>query len=153
MADDKPQTLAAQGLVNRIARVLLRAPGISRIVGRRLLTLHVVGRRTGKRYAVPVAYTPHQGALLVGTPFGWARNLRTGHAVEVDYRGRRRTADVRVETEEAAVVAGYAIIARDNHSFGSFNKIGYDASGEPVPEDLHRAWRNGARVIRLTLRR
>ena len=30
------------------------------------------------------------GALLVGTPFGWARNLRTGEAVDLRLKGNGR---------------------------------------------------------------
>jgi deazaflavin-dependent oxidoreductase (nitroreductase family) len=152
MADDQVRTMALQPVVNRIVRGLLRAPLVSRGVGRRLLTLYLVGRRSGKRYAVPVAYTRHEGELLIGTPFGWARNLRTGEQVDVRYLGRRRPADVRVRTAEADVVRDYAVIARDNRSFAKFNKIRVEPDGTPVPADLHRAWAGGARVIRLTLR-
>jgi deazaflavin-dependent oxidoreductase (nitroreductase family) len=146
------QTMALQGVANWIVRGLLRAPLVSRGVGKRLITLYVVGRKSGKRYTVPVAYTQYQGVLLIGTPFGWGRNLRTGEPVEVRFKGRRRTADVDVLTDEAAVVEAYAVIARDNRNFASFNKIGFDPQGNPDAGDLLRAWAAGARVLRLTLR-
>lgn len=147
-----PQTMFLQGVANRLVRGLLRTPVISRGVGRRLVTIYAVGRRSGKRYAVPVAYTRHEGVLLVGTPFRWARNLRTGEPVQVRYLGRLRSADVRVHTDEDAVVADYAVIARENRSFARFNRIGSDEHGDPDPADLRRAWRAGARVLRLTVR-
>jgi hypothetical protein len=156
MTDDahevQPRTMAMQGLANRIVRGLLRAPLISRRLGRRLITVYAVGRKTGRRYSVPVAYTRHDGVLLIGAPFRWARNLRTGEPVEVRYLGRRRTADVQVHTDETAVVADYAVIARDNHQFARFNAITLDPQGNPDEADLHRAWRTGARVLRLTVR-
>ena len=127
-------------------------PLLSRGVGKRLVTLYVVGRKSGKRYTVPVAYTEHEGTLLIGTPFGWGRNLRTGVPVEVRYKGRRRVADVLVHTEEDAVVRDYAVIARDNRNFANFNKIGFDQHGDPDPADLHLDWAAGARAVRLTLR-
>jgi deazaflavin-dependent oxidoreductase (nitroreductase family) len=148
----RAQTLALQGVANRIVRGLLRVPLLSRVVGKRLLTLYVVGRKSGKRYTVPVAYTLHEGTLLIGTPFGWGRNLRTGVPVEVRFKGRRRLADVRVLTDEDAVVRDYAVLARDNRSFAGFNKIGFDERGDPDPADLHLAWAAGARAVRLTLR-
>jgi deazaflavin-dependent oxidoreductase (nitroreductase family) len=158
-AADRPATTGGevrpmrfQGVVNRIARGLLRTPFVSRAVGSFLITVYVVGRKSGKRYTVPVAYHRHDGDLLIGTPFRWARNLRTGEPVAVRLQGKRRLADVQVLTDEAAVVRDYAIIARANHNFASFNKIGLDAEGNPSPADLHRAWRGGARVIRLTPR-
>jgi deazaflavin-dependent oxidoreductase (nitroreductase family) len=148
----RAQTLALQGVANWIVRGLLRAPLLSRGVGKYLITLYVVGRKSGKRYTVPVAYTLHEGTVLIGTPFGWGRNLRTGVPVEVRFKGRRRLADVRVLTDEDAVVKDYAVMARDNRNFAQFNKIGFDQHGNPDPADLHLAWAAGARVFRLTLR-
>ena len=148
----RAQTLKAQNLVNRIVRGLLRTPLLSRLAGSRLVTVYVTGRKSGRRYAVPVAYTRHEGDLLIGSPFGWARNLRTGEAVTIQLKGRRRLADVRVLTEEHDVVDAYGVMARDNHQFARFNRIGFDQAGNPVPGDLHLAWAAGARAFRLTPR-
>jgi deazaflavin-dependent oxidoreductase (nitroreductase family) len=147
--EPRAETLRFQGAANRIVRGLLRTPGLGRLAGRRLLAIYVVGRKTGRRYVIPVAYTPHEGALLVGTPFGWARNLRTGEPVQVRWRGRRRTADVEVVRDEAGVVDGYGVIAHGNRQFANFNRISLDEHGAPAVEDLHRCWRQGARVLRL----
>lgn len=144
--------MALQGVANRIVRGLLRVPLLSRLVGSRLITLYVVGRKSGKLYLVPVAYTRHEGALLIGSPFAWGKNLRTGEPIEVRYQGSRRVADVQVIADEAGVVEHYALISRDNRNFASFNKIGFGADGEPDPGDLHKAWAAGARVFRLTLK-
>ena len=152
VAEPRAQKLAIQGFVNRIMRGLLRTPLLCRLVGRRLLTIHVVGRKSGRRYDVPVAYTRQDGTLLVGTPFGWVRNLRTGEPVDLRLQGKRRSADVEVIIDEAGVVENYAAMARDNHQFAKFNKIGFDAAGNPDPEDLHLAWAAGARAVRLTPR-
>ncbi|HEY7262627.1 MAG TPA: hypothetical protein VH589_14220 [Trebonia sp.] len=148
----RARTLSVQGLQNRIIRGLLRAPLVSRLVGSRLLTVYVVGRKSGRRYAVPVAYTRYKGDLLVCTSFGWGRNLRTGVPVAIRLRGRRRLAGVRVLTEADDVVDAYGVMARDNHAFAKFNRIGFDPGGNPVPADLHLAWAAGARAFRLTPR-
>ena len=150
--DQHAHTLAFQGAANRVVRALLRTPLLARLVGGRLLTVYVVGRKTGKRYTVPVAYSRHEGALLFGTEFRWVRNLRTGEPVEIRLKGRRRTADVTVTTDEAGVVADYGFLARDNHQFARFNRIALDAAGEPDPADLHRCWAAGARTVRLAPR-
>ena len=148
----RAQTLAAQRAVNVLIRGLLRTPLLCRLVGRRLLTVYVVGRKTGRRLAIPVAYTPHDGALLVGTQFGWGRNLRTDEPVEIRPNGKRRTAGVQVIIDEAGVVDSYAIMCRDNHQFAGFNNIRTDDAGEPDATDLHLAWTAGARAFRLTPR-
>ncbi|GAA4967784.1 hypothetical protein [Actinoplanes utahensis] len=145
------EKLKMQGLVNRIVRVLLWVPGLSRVIGRQLITLYVVGRKTGRRYVLPLAYTHQDDELLIGTPFAWARNLRTGDVIQVRYLGRPRSADVRVATDEPTVTAAYDVIARHNKNFAGFNEIGFDESGNPRPEDLHRAWAEGARVLYLTI--
>ena len=82
----RAQTLASQGLANLVARELLRTPLLCRVVGARLTTIYVVGRKPGRHYAVKVAHTRNNGALLVGTPFGWgtqpAHRRGGGHAPE-----------------------------------------------------------------------
>jgi hypothetical protein len=147
-----PQKMALQGLVNTLVRGLSRVPGLSGRIGARLITLYVVGRKSGKRYTIPVAYTRYQGVLLVGSGFAWGRNLSTGDQLEVSLAGRRRTADVEVVADEAGVVEHYAVITRDNPSFAKFNEVRLTPQGEPEPADLHAAWAAGGRVFRLTLR-
>src|SRR5215831_12367376 len=85
--NSRAQTLAVQQLVNRVIRGLLATPLLSRAVGSRLVTLYIVGRKSGRRYTIPVAYTKDKGDLLIGTPFGWGRNLRTGEPVEIRLKG------------------------------------------------------------------
>lgn len=145
------QVMSGQKVANRVVGTLLRTPGISSAMGRRLVIINVTGRKTGKQYSVPVAYTRHEGSLLVGTPFAWARNMRTGEPVEVILQGSRRQANVQVISEEDGVVAAYDIICRSNRQFAKFNNIRLDPDGAPVPGDLHAAWTNGARAYRLSL--
>ncbi len=144
--------LALQGMVNRLVRGLLTVPLVSRGVGRRLVTLYVTGRKSGRRIAVPVAYTRDGGDLLIGTPFGWGRNLRSGEPVTIRLLGRRRQADVTVYTDEAGVTAAYALMCTDNHAFARFNQIRFDAAGRPSRDDIRDAWVAGARAFRLTPR-
>ena len=148
----RAQTLSAQRLVNRIVRGLLRTPLICRLVGGRLVTLYIVGRKSGRRYTFPVAYTRHEGILLIGTPFGWGRNLRTGEPVEIRLKGRRRLADVQALTAEPEVTGAYSVMCRDNHAFAKLNGIGFGSGGEPDLADLHQAWAAGARAFKLTPR-
>jgi deazaflavin-dependent oxidoreductase (nitroreductase family) len=152
ISGQRVQTMPGQGVVNRIMRGLLSTPLLSRLVGRRLVTLDVVGRKSGRHYHIPVAYTRYEGDLLIGSPFGWTRNLRTGEPVQLRLQGRRRTADVRVIADEPGVVDAYAVMARDNRNFAKFNHIGFDSSGSPRPADLRGAWAAGARAFRLTPR-
>lgn len=146
------QTMPLQGVMNSVMRTLLRVPGVSKVIGEKLLTLYVIGRKSGKLFEVPVAYTKHDGKLLVGSPFAWGKNLRTGEPIDVQLAGHRRTADVRVVADEAGVVDLYGVIAADNKNFAAFNHIGSTADGSPDPEDLRRAFEGGAKVFVLTPR-
>jgi hypothetical protein len=150
--ESRARPLRAQGLANRIIRGVLRTPLLCRLAGKRLVTLHVIGHKSGRRYVIPVAYTRRGDVLLVGTPAGWSRNLHTGQSMTVRLKGRLRTADVEVVADEAGVVAEYDTITRDNHQFAKFNSISFDSSGAPDRGDLHLAWAAGARVLRLTPR-
>ena len=144
--------LPLQPLVNKLIRGMLRTPLLCRLAGQRLMTVYVVGRKSGRRYAVPVAYARRNDTLLVGTQFAWARNLRTGEPVRIRLAGKLLPADVRVVTDETGVVDHFAEMARDNHAFARFNRIDFDDRGDPSPDDLHRAWAAGARVAVLTPR-
>jgi hypothetical protein len=148
----RAKTLPLQSVVNRLRCGLLRTPLICRLIGSRLITVYAVGRKSGTRYSVPVAYTNDRGVLLFGTPFGWGRNLRTGEPVNIRLKGKLISANVEVVRDEAGVVANYAVMARDNHQFAKFNQIGFDDAGNPDPDDLRLAWAAGARAFRLTPR-
>jgi deazaflavin-dependent oxidoreductase (nitroreductase family) len=121
--------MRAQGLVNLVVRGLLRTPGLSRMLGSRLVTLYVVGRKSGSRYIVPVSYLAQGDHLLIGTNFGWARNLRTGEPVALRFKGRIRWADVQTLTAEPDVVTAYAHMASRNPAFARFSKVHVDQDG------------------------
>jgi hypothetical protein len=144
--------MALQPLANAFARGMLRVPLVSRGIGKALVTLYVVGRKSGRHYTVPVAYVPYESGLLFGTPFAWGRNLRTGEPIQIRLKGKRRPADVRVVSDETGVVSLYEVIIRANRNFAKFNKIGLDTNGNPSADDLRAAWAGGARAFVLTPR-
>jgi deazaflavin-dependent oxidoreductase (nitroreductase family) len=142
-----------QRATNALMKVLLRTPLVSLGIGSKLLTVTVVGRKSGKTYVIPVAYTRHEGKLLVGTrKWPWMRNLRDGEPVELRVRGRRKLADHRLRDAEDEVVALYDVIARDNRVNASFAGIGIGADGTPNQADLHQAWQKGVVVLEFTER-
>jgi deazaflavin-dependent oxidoreductase (nitroreductase family) len=151
-AERRIQTMPAQKVTNVIVRGLLNTPGISAGIGRNLLTVYAVGRKTGRHYDVPVAYVRHEGKLLFGTPFGWARNLRDGEPVTIRLKGKKVLADVQVFTAEADVTRLYAVMCRANRNFAKFNKVRIGADGEPDAGDLRLAWADGARAFVLAPR-
>lgn len=146
----RAQKLPMQSLVNTFTRTALSTPGVAKGIGRRLIVLYVFGRKTGKRYAIPIAYMEHDGKILIGTQFGWIRNLRTGDPIQVRHKGQLRSADVEVVEDPDRVAELYTEMCRDNHAFGKFHNIRYDSAGEPDAEGVRDAVRLGARALLLT---
>ena len=103
-----------------------------------------MGRKSGRRYTIPVAYTRDKDDLLIGTPFGWGRNLRTGEPVEIRLKGRLRQADVRVYSGEADVTGAYADHVPRQQAVREVQQDRVRRRGNPDPEDLHLAWMAGA---------
>jgi hypothetical protein len=148
----RAKTLRGQKWINLVVRTLLRTPVLCRIIGKRLIIVHVIGRSSGRRYAIPVAYQRDGDGLLIGTSFAWGRNLRTDDPVAITLKGKLALADVRVSTSEADVIAGYATMARANPTFARLSGVRINDGGEPDHQDLRLAWAGGARVARLTPR-
>ncbi|MBO0842057.1 MAG: hypothetical protein J2O46_02645 [Nocardioides sp.] len=142
--------MRGQKIMNKVMNRVLATPGVSKGIGRVLMTVHVVGRRTGRRYDVPVAYGVDGDDVVFGTPFAWARNLRTGDTVEVELAGRRVPMTVRAYRDKAGVIAQYELMCRQRKPFAKFNKVGFDDAGNPLAADLEAAWADGARAFRLT---
>ena len=106
--------LSGPGKPGRLRAVAHAIAG--RVVGARLITIYVMGRKSGRHYAVPVAHTRHDGALLVGTPFGWGRHTTCAPARRWTC-ARRTSGDgptFAVVTDEDGVVENYAVTACDN---------------------------------------
>jgi hypothetical protein len=53
-------------MVNRLAVALLDAPVLGRIVGRGLVKIRYVGRRSGKTVKLPVGYRRSGGDIIIG---------------------------------------------------------------------------------------
>jgi hypothetical protein len=96
-------------IVNGAAVSLINAPLIGRVVGRGLVVIRYVGRRSGKTFEIPVGYRRSGGDIVIGAAMpdskNWWRNFlgaggpitlvnldgrdRNGHAVaNRDAKGR-----------------------------------------------------------------
>ena len=98
-------------IVNGVAVGLIKAPILGNLIGRGLVVVRYVGRRSGKTFEIPVGYRRTGDALVIGVASpdakNWWRNFlgeggpitlvdldgadRTGHAVaDRDDNGRVR---------------------------------------------------------------
>jgi hypothetical protein len=93
-------------LGNPVVRRLLGSP-LHRLLDGSLLVLHLTGRKTGRRYDIPVGYVDMEGKLSVVTVARWRVNLRGGADVEVTLRGRLRPMHAVLDEDPASVAVSY----------------------------------------------
>jgi hypothetical protein len=95
--------------INPLVRLLIRSP-LHPLASRWLALITYTGRRSGRRYTIPVGYqmADLQVTITVGSPDHklWWRSLTdTGAPVELIVRGRRRTGHaVATRTGDQALV-------------------------------------------------
>jgi hypothetical protein len=65
----------AAKFMNTMPQLILSTPA-HRLLSARYLILEFTGRKTGRRYTVPVAYRRH---LLISTDSPWWRNIAASH--------------------------------------------------------------------------
>lgn len=128
--------------VNPFVRLLLRSP-LHPLVSSSLVLLTYTGRRTGRRYSLPVMYARdgERLVLVASQPERkrWWRNLRGGAPVEVRVRGRDRRGEARVVLERPEIEQGLArYLARFPRAAKAL-QIPLTADGRPSPEALRAA--------------
>ena len=97
---------------NPLVRMLLGSP-LHGVLDDSFLVLHLTGRKTGRRYDIPVGYADMEGKLAVVTVARWRVNLRGGAEVEVTLRGHLRPMHAVLEEDPASVAVSYqAVIGR-----------------------------------------
>ncbi len=138
-----------QTVLNGIMRAVLATPLLHRVVSNRILVIDVVGRKTGRRYRLPVGYVGTPDGLLIGTGGRWRRNLTPAQEVTVTVARRRRRMLADVVTDEGEITPLYRAILAHNPVHGRYARIRHEADGTPDPGDLRAALNRGVAVVRL----
>lgn len=137
--------------INPFVSTILRSP-LHRVLSSQVLLLTFTGRKTGKRYTIPVGYTPEGDTLTLFSSKSWYKNLRGGSPVVVHLKGSRRTglAEV-IEDRGAKLEAAERLIAKYGLK-GAGRRIGLalDISPPPTKEELAAAV-DGYAAIRIVL--
>lgn len=138
--------------VNPVMRALLRAPDpLHRLVSDALLLLCFRGRRTGRRYEIPVGYHDLEGRPTVFTGSAWKENLRDLPPVAVVLRGHVRHGTAELVDDPGVVAVAYEHVL-DQIGLRNARRLGLraDPLRQPTREDLRRA-AAGRALIRLHL--
>jgi hypothetical protein len=132
-----PQRL--MNLVNPAVRAVAESPAHA-LLDRSTLVLHVVGRRSGHRYDIPVSHVDVGGELFVTTQHAWRHNLRDGVDLQVTTGGQRRTMHAELEEDPELVARALkAIIDRLGWRIAR-RRLGLHMAGHASPTiaDLQR---------------
>ena len=147
-----PAALVKMG--NPLVRMLLGSP-LHGALDPSFLVLHLTGRKTGRRYDIPVGYVDMEGKLAVVTVAMWRVNLRGGADVEVTLRGCLRPMRALLDEDPASVAVSYqAMIDRIGWKKAQ-RQLGISLPGERAPTVLElndAASEYGWSVITLTPR-
>ena len=135
-----PPTLVKMG--NPLVRMLLGSP-LHGMLDHSFLVLHLTGRKTGRRYDIPVGFVDMEGRLTVVTLARWRVNLRGGADVEVTLRGCLRLMHALLEEDPASVAVSYQAM---------INRIGWEkASGSSAyrcpADERRRSWNSRTRPM------
>jgi hypothetical protein len=135
---------------NVFVRPLLRSSAGKAI--HELALLCFVGRRSGRRYEVPVEFHELAGEPLILTAATWRLNLRGGADVELVHEGRRVSMRAELIEDPDKVASIYeALIGQIGIENAKATEIGLEVIGEAMPthEQVREAVAGRRTVVRL----
>jgi F420H(2)-dependent quinone reductase len=134
-------------VLNVPMRAALRLP-FATPLGRRLMLLHLTGRRTGRHYLQPVSYVLHQGSLLTPGGGNWKLNLQEDRPVPIRLRGRDRLARPELVRDPDEVARLLEVMTTANPMVGRFVALPKDSTGGYDRSRLELALRHGFAIVR-----
>lgn len=132
-------------LANPLVRLILSSP-FHGLLSQSLVLLSYRGRKSGKRYNLPVDYAQSGDTvwILPGSPQQktWWRNLRGGAPVEILFRGERRKGQATLlegKRDAAAIAQGLALYFNRFPASSRLHAIHRSPEGTFDPAELNRA--------------
>jgi hypothetical protein len=96
--------MAEMRFLNHFPKAILRSP-LHPVMSRRFLVISFQGRKTGRRYHLPLAYLRRDGEVIMTTDSGWWRNMQGGRSVQLRLAGRTVSGTAWAVKDEAEVGA------------------------------------------------
>jgi hypothetical protein len=141
---------AAYKVINPLLGLLLRSP-LHSPISKRLLLLEFTGRKSGKRFRLPIAYVQDEAALLLSTQSRWKANLRGGARVKVWLSGTQRLGTAELITDANGTRESLERMIRAEPGFGQIIGVNVDPDGRISQADLDRVRAEGFVAIRIAL--
>ncbi len=121
-----------------ILKRILASP-LHGMMSKNLMLIHVTGRKTGKRYTLPVPYSQEEKTLVVMAAGVWWKNLRGGAPVKVRLRGQDYDGYAEVYEDTESITTEVRKFLSQRPEVARFLKVQLDANGQPDAEGLQRA--------------
>lgn len=102
----------AYAVVNPAMKFILRSP-LHGLLSGSLMILIFDGRKSGRRYSIPVGYVQSGKTLTLFSHAKWAKNFEGGYPVAVRLRGELRRATASVVHDHAVIRAAIEGMIRD----------------------------------------
>lgn len=122
---------------NSLMGLMLRTPGLQRIVGKSTALLTFTGRKTGRRITTPLSYV-RDGERIVVTGHrtrNWWRNLRENPEVVVRLAGKNRSGVATIlEGQDAARALSRFFAAQPQ--VAKMARVELDEAGQPRSQDV-----------------
>jgi hypothetical protein len=139
-------------VVNPVLRFLLRTP-VAGAARKQLMVLSFTGRKTGRRYAVPVTAHRIDNDLLALTGAPWMRNFRDGATAEVLHDGKTTTMHGELIQDRSVVADLYRRCSESYGVKGAQRMIGLKFRDPRIPtleEFTEAVEQNQLAAVRLT---
>lgn len=152
----RPLSRRIQANVMRVINVPMRrvlALPIPTPLSRRLMLVHLTGRKTGRSYRQPVSYV-RQGTTLL-TPGGgkWKLNLVDGRPERIRLRGRDVLARPEIVSDVDQIERLLEVMSEANPMVARFVGVPKQPDGRLDRAQLETAVRYGFRIVRWHLER
>jgi hypothetical protein len=134
-------------VVNIPMRGVLGLP-VATPLGRRLMLVHLTGRRTGRHYRQPLSYVRRGATLLTPGGGNWKLNLSDERPVIIRLRGRDRLARPELVRDAETVEQLLSVMTSANPMVGRFVAIPRDRGGRYDRARLELALQHGFCVVR-----
>ena len=127
--------------INPITIFILKSP-LHYLLSHFFIVLHVEGKKTRKKYFIPVSFFEHKKGLLscvTDKPNIWWRNLTDVEEIKILFKGKEVCSKINIEADDFEYIFP-KLNALFTHSRidGFFGQVGYK-NGKPIKEDAEGA--------------
>ena len=139
-------------LINPFVAFLARSP-MHFLISHQVLVIQFKGRKSGKKYLVPVSYHEHETSYTCVTLRSniWWRNLKGKSTTAIWFKGKLVDAKIELEFKDDSIVENTLRNLVTNNSIDAFfAKVKLNKDGTPVQKDLFEAAKIHA-VLKFTI--